>query len=196
MTCLEILINGEKVCIAGVPLENRLAADVYILPNSETPCVFVSGDSYNDDKTWKQRFIFGQQELKVGDEVLIRAIDDCVADQPIDTHEVNYSKDSEDLVDRIVQSTAKLWLERLLSGKPISIAGKKDTEDDSNAPKDYVCSFCGKKNGDVEKLISGPNVLICNECVNLCVEILQEKPCDNTEEEEQKKVKARWPTHD
>ena len=34
------------------------------------------------------------------------------------------------------------------------------------------CSFCGKKQGDVSKLISGPQVYICNECIDLCNEIL------------------------
>ena len=36
------------------------------------------------------------------------------------------------------------------------------------------CSFCGKGKGDVEKLIAGPRVFICNECVNLCIEIVIE----------------------
>ena len=35
-----------------------------------------------------------------------------------------------------------------------------------------VCSFCGKKQDEVEKLIAGPLVFICDECVALCMEIL------------------------
>jgi len=41
------------------------------------------------------------------------------------------------------------------------------------------CSFCGKPSSDVEKLIAGPGVFICNECIRLCNEILlteQQKP--------------------
>jgi hypothetical protein len=34
------------------------------------------------------------------------------------------------------------------------------------------CSFCGKPSTDVSKLISGPGVYICNECVSLCADIL------------------------
>ena len=34
------------------------------------------------------------------------------------------------------------------------------------------CSFCGKPSSDVEKVIAGPGVYICNECVGLCSEIL------------------------
>jgi len=37
---------------------------------------------------------------------------------------------------------------------------------------DLSCSFCGKSRADVRKLISGPKVYICDECVNLCNEII------------------------
>lgn len=45
--------------------------------------------------------------------------------------------------------------------------GKKD----ENAPK---CSFCGKGHNEVKKLIAGPSVFICNECVSLCNEIIED----------------------
>ena len=37
------------------------------------------------------------------------------------------------------------------------------------------CSFCGKTQRQVRKLIAGPNVYICNECVELCLEIVEEE---------------------
>ncbi len=37
------------------------------------------------------------------------------------------------------------------------------------------CSFCGKTQDQVRKIIAGPNVYICDECVNLCQEIVQEE---------------------
>jgi ATP-dependent Clp protease ATP-binding subunit ClpX len=40
----------------------------------------------------------------------------------------------------------------------------------------FHCSFCGKPQTDVAKLIAGPGVFICNECVGLCVPILGEEP--------------------
>ncbi|MGR6924182.1 ClpX C4-type zinc finger protein [[Actinomadura] parvosata] len=44
------------------------------------------------------------------------------------------------------------------------------------------CSFCHKKSGDVSKLIAGPGVHICDECVGLCAEILeQERLATSTE---------------
>src|SRR3954471_17432889 len=34
------------------------------------------------------------------------------------------------------------------------------------------CSFCGKSQNEVKKLIAGPTVFICNECVDICNEII------------------------
>ena len=40
-----------------------------------------------------------------------------------------------------------------------------------------TCSFCGKRQRQVKKLIAGPGVYICNECIDRCVEIIaQERP--------------------
>ena len=40
--------------------------------------------------------------------------------------------------------------------------------------KQLKCSFCGKPQGQVRRLIAGPNVYICDECVQLCREIIEE----------------------
>ncbi len=40
--------------------------------------------------------------------------------------------------------------------------------------RDLCCSFCGKSQGDVKKLVAGPTVFICNECIGLCSDILRE----------------------
>jgi len=39
---------------------------------------------------------------------------------------------------------------------------------------DIACSFCGKCRSEVRKLISGPNVYVCDECVTLCNEIIEQ----------------------
>jgi ATP-dependent Clp protease ATP-binding subunit ClpX len=41
--------------------------------------------------------------------------------------------------------------------------------------KHVRCSFCGKSKDAVEKLIAGPGVYICNECVDLCQSIVAEE---------------------
>jgi ATP-dependent Clp protease ATP-binding subunit ClpX len=46
-------------------------------------------------------------------------------------------------------------------------------------PRNTVtCSFCGKGVTQVEKIITGPSVHICNECVNLCNEVLEEEEAE------------------
>ena len=45
------------------------------------------------------------------------------------------------------------------------------------------CSFCGKNQEQVRRLIAGPNVYICDECVELCDEIIQEEIEDTVEED-------------
>ena len=37
------------------------------------------------------------------------------------------------------------------------------------------CSFCGKSQHEVRKLIAGPSVFICDECVELCNDIIREE---------------------
>src|SRR5258708_34658317 len=41
--------------------------------------------------------------------------------------------------------------------------------------KPLYCSFCGKSQHEVRKLIAGPTVFICDECVELCMDIIREE---------------------
>ena len=50
------------------------------------------------------------------------------------------------------------------------------TSSTSKGPKvPYRCSFCGKSQEQVRKLIAGQGVYICDECINLCQEIIEEE---------------------
>ncbi len=51
------------------------------------------------------------------------------------------------------------------------------------------CSFCGKTQEQVKKLIAGPDVYICDECVELCNEILDEEFLENKDKPEDKEIK-------
>ena len=42
------------------------------------------------------------------------------------------------------------------------------------------CSFCGKSQHEVRKLIAGPSVFVCDECVELCNDIIREEMQDET----------------
>ena len=49
-----------------------------------------------------------------------------------------------------------------------------DSTSDENGKLLY-CSFCGKSQNEVRKLIAGPSVFICDECVDLCNDIIREE---------------------
>ena len=46
---------------------------------------------------------------------------------------------------------------------------------ESSDNNNLTCSFCGKNQEDVKKLIAGPSVYICDECVDLCIDIIDEE---------------------
>jgi ATP-dependent Clp protease ATP-binding subunit ClpX len=48
---------------------------------------------------------------------------------------------------------------------------------------DLLCSFCGKSQDEVKKLIAGPSVYICDECIQLCNEIIAEEYSQEIDEE-------------
>ncbi|MBS0406369.1 MAG: ATP-dependent Clp protease ATP-binding subunit ClpX [Proteobacteria bacterium] len=52
----------------------------------------------------------------------------------------------------------------------------------SSSEKALYCSFCGKSQHEVKKLIAGPSVFICDECIDLCNDIIREEvPADAPE---------------
>ena len=50
---------------------------------------------------------------------------------------------------------------------------------DKNNKNILYCSFCGKSQHEVKKLIAGPTVFICDECVELCMDIIKEENKDS-----------------
>jgi ClpX C4-type zinc finger len=56
--------------------------------------------------------------------------------------------------------------------------------------KHVACSFCGKHQTEVRKLVAGPSVHICDECVELCKNIIAEDT-ESGEESEAKSAKAK-----
>lgn len=56
--------------------------------------------------------------------------------------------------------------------KQIERIKKYDDARDEEHGEDMRCSFCGKSQHEVERMIAGTHEAICNECVELCSEIL------------------------
>ena len=58
----------------------------------------------------------------------------------------------------------------------------------SNNKNILYCSFCGKSQHEVRKLIAGPSVYVCDECVELCNDIIREELQESAQEAEAKKL--------
>lgn len=55
---------------------------------------------------------------------------------------------------------------------------------DGNSSKVLYCSFCGKSQNEVKKLIAGPSVFVCDECIELCNDIIRDESKNSPEEVE------------
>jgi ATP-dependent Clp protease ATP-binding subunit ClpX len=63
-----------------------------------------------------------------------------------------------------------------------------DINDKENENGKLFCSFCGKNQDEVRKLIAGPSVFICDECVDLCNDIIREEIQDVEEQQSQDRL--------
>lgn len=64
------------------------------------------------------------------------------------------------------------------------------SENNDIAQENKTCSFCGKGNDEVKSLITGPSSTICNECITLCQELLE----DDVKEEQNDEIKDLRPS--
>ena len=55
------------------------------------------------------------------------------------------------------------------------MADDKNSGDKKSGEKLLYCSFCGKSQHEVRKLIAGPSVFVCDECITLCNDIMREE---------------------
>ena len=63
-----------------------------------------------------------------------------------------------------------------------------DQDGNSNEGKLLHCNFCGKSQHEVRKLIAGPSVYVCDECVELCNDIIREELQESNQEAESKSL--------
>lgn len=65
------------------------------------------------------------------------------------------------------------------------------TPNDNAGTPVFHCSFCNKSQRDVRRLIAGPNVYICDECVDICLDILAEERKDRREASASKEAEGQ-----
>jgi ClpX C4-type zinc finger protein len=98
---------------------------------------------------------WGKQDLKVGNDVRIVIVESEQPDDLIETSRWNPKNQLAKIKER-VRALGK-WRRRAAAP---AATGK------------LHCSFCGKSQNEVTKLIAGPTVFICNECIAICNHIL------------------------
>jgi len=142
MKCFEVIINGKRVCTAGIGEDGVLTSVVTFVKRNRSAEETAETKENNDSESLNirvggianretgamEQVEWLEQRLVVGDEITIRIIEASECDEP-NSKEVTYIE----------------------------------------------CSFCGKKQNDVAKLIAGPAVFICNECVDDCSAALAER---------------------
>ena len=65
------------------------------------------------------------------------------------------------------------------------------TKPSGDSKNTLYCSFCGKSQHEVRKLIAGPTVFICDECVELCMDIIREENKSARRQEPRRRARPR-----
>jgi ClpX C4-type zinc finger len=110
-----------------------------------------------------ETYSWGNQELNVGDDVRIVVVESEHPDDPIRTSRWNPKNQLAKIKEKV--RAFGEWRRR-------KDATHKKVGSASHATDKFYCSFCGKDQNEVTKLIAGPTVFICNECVAICTHIL------------------------
>jgi len=69
----------------------------------------------------------------------------------------------------------QLEIPSFLRNQKEGLRNQEEDHDKKEKSSTSYCSFCGKSQHEVLKLIAGPKVCICDECVDLCVDIIKEE---------------------
>jgi hypothetical protein len=97
-------------------------------------------------------------------------------------------KNDPEVLDALVLVKESIELLLIKSGKATKgDPAKVSTPTRPTKKQPFFCSFCGKSNYEVKKLIAGPGkFFLCNECVAICVGIINEP--DNSQKPRRKKI--------
>ena len=68
-----------------------------------------------------------------------------------------------------------LEIPSFLRNQKEGLRNQEEDHDKKEKSSTSYCSFCGKSQHEVKKMIAGPIAFICHECVDLCVEIIKEE---------------------
>jgi hypothetical protein len=163
MPIIEIKINGEIYCKAGGPLAPQVG--VYIGNSQESKEVTLSINGYRESgphitehREWPKK------EIENGDEVTVILKSEGEISKP----EKISTFDNRPNQKKLENMIAEMIVESRLSGKGPGPVLPKDALVKSR----FFCSFCAKHSSEVKTLIAGPSVYICDECIDVCKELI------------------------
>jgi hypothetical protein len=161
---VKVSLNGKALCTAA--LDGQIQAFVGFGGHAGEPSVSVQG--YRDIAPSKSESLeWAKKQLQAGDVVTIELVTTADSDKPRSTSIFDSSITHQELEDRIARMMAEIRLKT---------EGRHQQESTpSPEPSLRYCAFCGKDEHEVVKLIPGPNVFICDECIALCNQILRQK---------------------
>jgi ClpX C4-type zinc finger len=194
MKCFEVTINGERLCTAGV--EDGVLTAILSFVKPQKP----SDEAQADDTSVKTESLdirvgglvnvepdasahvdWLTQDLFVGDEVTIKILEATTCDEPT-SREITYlqcsfcgKKPSE--VERLIAGPGVYICKQCVGHCLRAVANSEPTENITmilGKQAEAPCSFCGKKSVDVETIVGVPRAHICNQCLKICGEILDE----------------------
>ena len=164
MRGLKLTINGRLVCVAAVPDNNQLQSTVVFGGRFGNPEISVNG--FIEKQPHVAEYLkWGKQHLKIGDVITMELVHTDSPDQPIERHVRDSSESNAAMTSRIEEHIARLRIEIEQRGKEAVLP----------KPQEKFCSFCGKAKNEVKKLVAGPNVFICDECIAVSNDILNGK---------------------
>jgi len=169
MPVIEIQVNGESICrVSG---DDYSQMGVYVGNYHDNPDLKIGVNGYKvlDPRTtehveWKDR------QIDVGDTVSVVIHESGEGTLPDKTSKMDTSKTRKQLQKSLEKTIADALVERRLDGQDPAVV-----EHDDKLREHLFCSFCARHSSEVEKLIAGPSVNICNECVVTCQQLLRDE---------------------
>lgn len=111
MKCIEIMINGEKVCIAGTSNINQLQALITQGIESITPSIVANGSRQVDTNKF-EHIEWLNRPLSESDIITIRFVDCDQATQPVSIENIDTSDSYDEYEQKVAQEIAKLRMSK------------------------------------------------------------------------------------
>jgi len=165
-----LIVDDSEPVVAG--MEGQTSIALRLNHDTYADKVELMVNSYETQhNTVKRHHEWRFDSFRLNSKVLVELIDPTTPTNPTKINGKTPSPSHDEIVDmeehlRILQARIR-ELDPFIQGA-INKNGRI-------SPEELFCSFCGKEKCEVFKLIKGPSVLICNECVEVCIDILVEE---------------------